>query len=79
MRREAGCCPPRCLDRAASLTRLFAQSRYQFVLDGFARPLLSTSSLSRKRSGVRIASGLHEAVAIESSRDALSVQGASLL
>ena len=49
---------PASLFLAASLTCVLARSRFQSVREEFARPLLSTSSLSRKRSGVRIPSGL---------------------
>jgi hypothetical protein len=55
---------------AAYLTRVSVGCRYQFVLEEFARPLLSTSSLSRKRSGVRIPSGLQTRVVIGVSRAA---------
>src|SRR5207247_3208680 len=49
---------PASLFLAASLTCVLARSRFQSVREEFARPLLSTLSLSRKRSGVRIPSGL---------------------
>ncbi len=57
----------------AFLTRIFARPRYQFVLGELGRPLLSTSSLSRKRSGVRIPSGLPEAL-LDDASDVLDVR-----
>ena len=65
--RNAGaCCPPPCVfSMAASLQRVFAWTQYQFVREEFARPLISTSSLSRKRSGVRIPSGLQKSIVID--------------
>ena len=60
---------PASVDSAAYLTCVLARSRFQFVLEEFARPLLSTSSLSRKRSGVRIPSGLQAASSGGNSRD----------
>src|SRR5438309_12090994 len=38
---------------AASLTCVFARSRFQFVREEFAGPLLSASSLSRKTAPMR--------------------------
>jgi len=44
--------------------RVVGFTEWRFVLGNLARPLLSTSSLSRKRSWVRIPSGLPTRVAI---------------
>src|SRR2546425_11525369 len=76
---DVAACRPPCLVLAASLPRVLTRSPYQFVRKEIARPLLSTSSLSRKRSGVRIPSGLPKAVVIGLSRRAYCGQAAFLL
>ena len=67
MKSEAACCPLHGHDWAASLTRIFAQSRYQFVRVEAAGPLLSTPIPFKKEALVRRARRADQAPSKDSS------------